>query len=98
KIDLEIEGKEEGSNTGVQIMPAVWQGKLYLFWTTFSKKSDTPDPPKLEIGMQTNYPPGFWEIQLYWSVYENGKWARKQFSGATAEYPAATFSSFISRL
>jgi hypothetical protein len=88
KVELDIEGREEGENTGVQLMPYVWKGRLYLYWLTFTKKSDEAEIPTVSAqGFKPDKPPQFWEIKLAWSLYENGTWSQRRLSSSSYEYP-----------
>lgn len=41
KVQLDIQGGDEGDNTGVHLIPVVWNRRLYLFWPVFDAKNDT---------------------------------------------------------
>jgi Tc toxin complex TcA C-terminal TcB-binding domain/Neuraminidase-like domain/Salmonella virulence plasmid 28.1kDa A protein len=40
RIQLDIQGNEEGDSAGVHLIPVVWNRRLYLFWPIFTEKSD----------------------------------------------------------
>ena len=40
RVQLDIQGTEEGDSAGVHLIPVVWNRRLYLFWPLFSEKSD----------------------------------------------------------
>ena len=40
KVQLDIQGNDEGDNAGVHLIPMVWNRRLYLFWPVFTEKSD----------------------------------------------------------
>lgn len=40
KVQLDIQGNEEGDNAGVHLIPVVWNRRLYLFWPVFTEKAD----------------------------------------------------------
>lgn len=93
KVELDIQGIQ-GSNenflpSGVNLLPLVWRGRLYLFWLILTKK-DTMDAIEPEIDPSKNYefeqPQPHWEIALAWSKYDQGKWTPKQVSEETLIY------------
>jgi hypothetical protein len=59
-VDLDI----EESNL---LYPVVWHGKVYLFWLTFQEKAEE------KIGSPV-VPDRYWQVNINWSHYENGKW------------------------
>ncbi|MGD8588906.1 MAG: neuraminidase-like domain-containing protein, partial [Chromatiales bacterium] len=70
KIDTDIEGDH--------LVPVMFQNRLHLFWTLFREKSKpTPkmkkDAAPFTLGKD-------WEISLAYSVYDRGRWTRKQLS------------------
>ncbi len=75
---------------GIDLLPVVWNRRLYLFWLILTKRnkqvSDTPsqiDVTQQPISLQK--PQSYWEIKLAWSKYDNGKWKPKQISENTLE-------------
>jgi len=40
RVQLDIQGNEEGDSAGVHLIPVVWNRRLYLFWPIFTEKSD----------------------------------------------------------
>ncbi|MBE9128304.1 MULTISPECIES: neuraminidase-like domain-containing protein [unclassified Coleofasciculus] len=68
RVDLDIEGEH--------LIPVVWNQRLYLFWPIFTEKAN--EPTKLE--KEGSKPSKYWEIQLAWSEYKNGKWSAKKIS------------------
>ncbi|MEI6706022.1 MAG: neuraminidase-like domain-containing protein [Methylococcales bacterium] len=40
RVQLDIQGNEEGESAGVHLIPVVWNRRLYLFWPVFTEKSD----------------------------------------------------------
>ncbi|MGH9892195.1 MAG: neuraminidase-like domain-containing protein, partial [bacterium] len=72
KMDVDIEGDH--------LVPVMFQNRMHLFWTIFREKSKpTPDLKKdaapFKLGKD-------WEIGLAYSVYDRGRWTRKQLSSA----------------
>lgn len=79
KIEADIQAE--------QVMPFIFNNKLYVFWPVFSAEpvpmKDT-DLPQVKGGEITTSPKAepekFWKVQLAWTVYRNGKWQAKQLS------------------
>jgi len=76
KVDLDINSD--------QIMPAIYNNRLYLFWAVISKTSDTPASITMPKATDATYTPAQpvnkWVIQLAFSEYKNGKWTPKKIS------------------
>ena len=77
KIDLDINSDH--------IVPVVFNQRLYLFWAVFTEKArETPDtmavPDLKEPNFPIQKPNKFWQIQLAYSEYKNGKWSPKKIS------------------
>jgi hypothetical protein len=77
KIDLDINSDH--------IVPVVFNQRLYLFWAVFTEKAretpDTMDVPNLsEKSFPVQKPDKFWQVQLAFSEYKNGKWSPKKIS------------------
>jgi hypothetical protein len=70
RLDLDIPNR--------QILPVVWNRRLYLFWPLFAEKADPPPPGG---DAPANGTP-FYEIQLAWSEYRRGKWGPKKTTPA----------------
>lgn len=88
KVDLELDGREDASGAGVQVLPYVWRDRLYLFWTTMSTKQDEAKSQTIKDGGTTpKKAPAYWEVKLAWSTYEQGRWSPKKLSNAVWEYP-----------
>jgi hypothetical protein len=64
RLDLDIQGEH--------LIPAIHDGRLYLFWPIFEEKSD-------EGQSGTNH----WEIKMAWSMREQERWATKSTSRAS---------------
>src|SRR5262249_18448339 len=80
--DVDIDGTEEPGNSGVQLLPFVWNKRLYLFWLIFTRKKDEPKIGPVAAPYTPDNPASYWEIKLAWSLYENGRWAQKRVSSA----------------
>ncbi|MBD1822981.1 peptidoglycan-binding protein [Cyanobacteria bacterium FACHB-DQ100] len=52
---------------GDHLIPVVYERRLRLFWAIFTEQAQTESPNAK-----------YWEIQLAWSEYKNGKWSTKQ--------------------
>ncbi len=66
------------------LMPVVYNRKLYLFWPIFTEKSENNANQPLPAAQPSSQPPSppnsYWEIQLAWSFYRNGKWTDQTVS------------------
>jgi Neuraminidase-like domain len=67
KVQLDIQGNEEGELAGVHLIPVVWNRRLYLFWPIFTKKA--------EEGSDKTY-----EVKIAWGEYRQNKWSNKKTS------------------
>ncbi|PWT71279.1 MAG: hypothetical protein C5B59_18405 [Bacteroidetes bacterium] len=76
KIDLDINSDH--------IIPVVFNQRLYLFWAVFTEKADDgPDKmtaPTPGQDYPLTKPTKYWQIQLAFSEYRNGKWTPKKVS------------------
>ena len=72
-----------------QLAPVVWDGRLYLFWATFTESTDptaqgnVPVPQVSQTAPttgQTTAPLKNLSITLNWSEYRQGSWSTKQVS------------------
>ncbi len=65
------------------LIPVVWNRRLHIFWPVFTEKAkDEPLPKKEQEGKK---PSKYWEIQIAWSEYKNGKWSAKKVSPMLAD-------------
>ncbi len=70
KVNADIQGDH--------LIPVVWNRRMHVFWPVFTEKSE-------ESTSSTGPPPKkYWEIQLAWSEYRNGKWTPKTLSAGPA--------------
>ena len=62
-----------------QLVPVVWDGRLYVFWPVFTESSDpTAQPP---TNTANSAPPKkILKIQIAWSRYTQSGWSPKQVS------------------
>lgn len=66
RVDVDIEGDH--------LIPVIWNRRLYLFWPVFTEKA------REEEHLLSKKPDKYWEIQMAWSEYRNGKWSAKKVS------------------
>ncbi len=66
RIDLDIEGDH--------LIPVVWRRRLYLFWPIFTDVTEKESTDSNRPVSVTTY----YEIQLAWSVFEDGRWSAKK--------------------
>ncbi len=81
KIDLDINSDH--------IIPVVFNQRLYIFWSVFTEKArETPDtqsvPDLNEPAFPIRKPDKYWQIQIAFSEYKNGKWSPKKISNNDA--------------
>jgi hypothetical protein len=72
KIDLDIEGDN--------LIPVVWNRRLYLFWPVIS---DAVEPKSLTMpgsGQVVQEPKKTWKVRMAWSEYKGKKWTAKRMS------------------
>jgi peptidoglycan hydrolase-like protein with peptidoglycan-binding domain len=46
KLQLDIQGNEDGDSAGVHLIPVIWNRRLYLFWPIFTEKPDREEIKK----------------------------------------------------
>ncbi len=85
-VDLDIQGIEDGDQSGVHLIPVVWKDRLFLFWPIFIKKAEPQDPERTnfygiaEKPVEEQQPKEYWEVNMAWSEYKDGNWTPKQVS------------------
>jgi Tc toxin complex TcA C-terminal TcB-binding domain/Neuraminidase-like domain/Salmonella virulence plasmid 28.1kDa A protein len=76
KIDTDI--------TSDQIVPVVYNNRFYIFWAVISEQSYAPSSANIPSSTATSVPitppDKYWQIQLAYSEYKNGKWTPKKVS------------------
>ena len=78
------DGKLTGN--GCYLTPIVWNGRLFIFFPQFMKKTRANTHAAGTIKTQAEKPMAelkpteYLEIKLAWSEYKNNKWAQKQIS------------------
>ena len=100
KVELDINGVQGSDQTqqdGIHLLPVVWNRRLYLFWLVFTQKAETlpeqSSPVNPNNGIAIKFPKKYWEIQLAWSKYEQGKWMSKRIS----QQPVGNTKSIIDK-
>ncbi|MEJ2248159.1 MAG: neuraminidase-like domain-containing protein [Candidatus Lokiarchaeota archaeon] len=75
KVDVDIEGEH--------LIPVIYNDRLYIFWSIFTKSSE--EPKKVSKSSDTmESPDEKWEIKIAWSEYKNNKWSPKKIAIETA--------------
>jgi hypothetical protein len=69
RLDLDIPGG--------QILPLIWNRRLYLFWPLFTRKVEQPPTGDKPVEGKP-----YFEIQLAWSEYRQGRWGPKKTTPA----------------
>jgi len=69
KVDVDIEGDH--------LLPVVWNRRVYLFWPSFTEKTDQQTK---EQRLANEDPTKWWEIRFACSEYKNNKWSPKRIS------------------
>jgi hypothetical protein len=94
EVPLDIKSIDDRDNSGVHLVPVVWNNRLFLFWPEFAQKAD-PEPPTESIyslagtAKASSPPPAvpanYWEIRLASSDYDpsTAKWTPKKLSKET---------------
>lgn len=79
-VDADIEGDH--------LIPAFWNGRLYLFWPVFMPRQEEKEVVMPGPNQTLNKGKTFHEVMLAWSEYRNGQWAAKRMSEVkkTAEW------------
>jgi hypothetical protein len=67
KVPLDIEAGE--------VLPVIWNRRLYLFWPVISEKADTSKPNGKKLKSSKF-------IRMAWSEHRHGKWSPKQVTAA----------------
>jgi Tc toxin complex TcA C-terminal TcB-binding domain/Neuraminidase-like domain/PA14 domain/Salmonella virulence plasmid 28.1kDa A protein/Putative peptidoglycan binding domain len=92
EVPLDIKSIDDRDNSGVHLVPVVWNNRLFLFWPEFAQKAD-PIPPNdtdtpttlAKSSTAALTPPNYWEIRLASSEYDasTGKWIAKKLTKET---------------
>jgi hypothetical protein len=75
KVDLDIKSDH--------IVPIVFNNRIYLFWPVFTEKSDDVDSiaiPHAGDNYSVQKPTKYWQVQMAFSEFRNGKWSPKKVS------------------
>ena len=81
KVNLDIKADH--------LIPIVYNRKLHLFWPVFTERAEDrqPTPAAQASSDPPPDPRKYWEVQLGWSVYQNGKWTPVRVSTAKLIHP-----------
>ncbi|PLB53295.1 putative toxin subunit [Aspergillus steynii IBT 23096] len=107
KIDVEVPVHEVGADgkplpvTGSYLIPALYGERLFLFFPQITLKTDpnsaVKDTTIKEMGDQKPddmKPAKYWQVQIGWTEYRNGRWTPKQISQAILEVRGAQDTDF----
>lgn len=84
---------------GDNLIPAVLNGRVYVFWPKFDIASDDASNPQTQsittdgsgnMTTSSNPPLKYYKITMSWAEYKNGKWSSKRTSSGvegTIEFP-----------
>jgi hypothetical protein len=79
----------------------VFNSRIYLFWAVFSEKSADVNqvtvpvlPTSAPTSSTLDKPPKYWQIQLAFSEYKNGKWTSKIVSSGDASGSLTVWQSW----
>jgi len=75
-VDLDISER--------QILPIVWNRRLYLFWPVFTERGETPAPSSAP---NLTPPVRYFDLQLAWSEHKRGAWQPKRVTRDTVRLP-----------
>ncbi|WP_369230798.1 neuraminidase-like domain-containing protein [Streptomyces sp. R21] len=84
RIDLDIE-----SDT---LIPVVWNGRLHLFWPTYTLASDPGEVKMPQGNTAMGQPERYWKAQLNWSRRVNGTWEAKRSTKGTLRIDAPEYN------
>lgn len=76
RVELDIEGNH--------LIPVLWNRKLMVIWPMFAEKAYPKDVEMPPQGHKLTAADRYWEIQLAWSEYQNGRWSGKNVSEPVA--------------
>jgi hypothetical protein len=76
RVDVDIRGDH--------LIPVVYNRRLHIFWPIFLEKAEDTIP----AGSGDKKPKKYYEIQLAWSEYKNGKWQATRISTVASRTPA----------
>ncbi|MFE5710294.1 neuraminidase-like domain-containing protein [Streptomyces sp. NPDC056501] len=72
RIELDVDGDP--------VVPALWNDRLFLFWSTHELVSEQQQLKMPQPGAPLQDPPRHLEFKLNWSQYVGGKWQHKTVS------------------
>ena len=79
KMEIEIEGD--------QIVPVIYNKRLYVFWLKFYEKALKPVKMPKDTSEDAGEPAKYYEIQLAWTFRKNGRWASPSLSKKKLLHP-----------
>ena len=74
QVELDIEGNH--------LIPVRWNRKLLLIWPIFTEKQQDKPVKMPPAGGTLESAGRYWELQLAWSEYQQGRWSGKNLSQA----------------
>ncbi len=81
RVDVDIEGNH--------LIPVVYNRRLHLFWPIFTEKVDEETVVLKKNQQEKDKRPNkYFEIQMAWSEYKNGKWLAKRISNELVRTPS----------
>lgn len=81
QVDVDIEGNH--------LIPVVYNRRLHLFWPIFKEKVDEETVVlKKNQEEKDKRPKKYYEIQMAWSEYKDGKWIAKRISNEFVRTPS----------
>ncbi|KAF5128297.1 hypothetical protein E5D57_009233 [Metarhizium anisopliae] len=107
KIDVEVPVHEVGADgkplpvSGSYLTPALYGERLFLLFPQITLKTD-PNPAAEDNTIKTMEdkkpdeikPTKYWQVQIGWTEYRNGRWTPKQISQAILEVRGAQNTDF----
>lgn len=106
KIDVEVPAIEVDANSkplptpGAYLVSTAIDRRLFLFLPQITLKtvSDSPSSKTFQAmsneGVQGSIPAKYWQIQMGWTEYRNGKWSPKQLAPAVLALSGAQQSDW----
>ena len=106
KIDVEVPSVEADADSkplaapGVYLVSTSLSNRLFLFLPQIILKTVSDSPPSKTFqqmsndGVQGSLPAKYWQIQLGWTEYQNGKWSPKQLAPAVLPVTGAQQSDW----
>jgi hypothetical protein len=64
---------------GDNLIPVIWQGRLFLFWAILITEADDPPAAQLQQG-QGGPPTKYWRLKIGWSELKSGAWTGRRLA------------------